>query len=305
MEVSFNTLNTILPLKGMVFKNGKWECACYIDGTPHHQKDKTIIKMFGDVIMIHEQGGVSMSINKYMKEYMNGTAVNIKTSFNEPTPSIEPKFVSCYPVGIIGTNNNLYKFLCAKFGYKNVNKVFQEYYVEQDQFDQVVFWYINYKGQTCHDNRIAYMPDGKRNKEKLACRWYKTAAGYTNRALFGEHLLSYKKLQPIIVESEKTAIIMSIICPNFTWLASGAASHLSLELINRVVSLGFEPLLYPDLDYEGLKWKRKFSRICDWFLQYEPFIIEGFGTCQQDHIKEADMKQKYPWFSKDIADFYL
>lgn len=83
---------------------------------------------------------------------------------------------------------------------------------------------------------------------------------HLRQCLFGEHLLATTPYKPVaIVESEKTAIIASVLMPAFTWLASGSLEGLNVEkckvLQNRQV------VLFPDANAYG-KWKIKALELC-------------------------------------------
>ena len=72
------------------------------------------------------------------------------------------------------------------------------------------------------------------------------------QCLFGLHLLNDNVKQVAIVESEKTALIMSIEFPNYTWMSTGSLNGFKHEylapLINRKI------IAFPDKGgYE--KWK--------------------------------------------------
>ena len=51
------------------------------------------------------------------------------------------------------------------------------------------------------------------------------------QCLYGLHLLNDNIKQVAIVESEKTAIIMSIESPNYTWMSTGTISGLKYEYL--------------------------------------------------------------------------
>lgn len=79
------------------------------------------------------------------------------------------------------------------------------------------------------------------------------------QCLFGEHLLITSPYKPVaIVESEKTAVIASVMMPAFIWLASGSLEGLNIEkckvLQNRQV------ILFPDVNAFG-KWKTKAAEL--------------------------------------------
>ena len=103
----------------------------------------------------------------------------------------------------------------------------------------------------------------KETCSKLKRRKIDTATGKTEWPYFGEHfLMNLDRNKPVaIVESEKTAIVCSIVYPKFVWLATGSKANLSPE---RFFPLrNFDCTIFPDRD--GLtgngNWKDKASQL--------------------------------------------
>jgi hypothetical protein len=67
-----------------------------------------------------------------------------------------------------------------------------------------------------------------------------------SQCLFGEHLLETPNPSLCLVESEKTALIMSILCPNRVWLATGGKANFKASMLWPLA--GREVTLYPDAD---------------------------------------------------------
>lgn len=85
------------------------------------------------------------------------------------------------------------------------------------------------------------------------------------QTLFGMHLLDrYGKDATIkIVESEKTALLMSIAYGNHTsqvWMACGGLENLSRERLAPIIKRGRRIILYPDRDGVN-KWKQKAEQL--------------------------------------------
>lgn len=74
------------------------------------------------------------------------------------------------------------------------------------------------------------------------------------QCLFGEHLLQDKvNANVALVESEKTAVICSLLLPEYTWLATGGKSQFNDRLM---VLKGRKVTAFPDIDgYE--EWRKK------------------------------------------------
>jgi len=85
-------------------------------------------------------------------------------------------------------------------------------------FQNIEKQYLNYKTGL-------YDIKGNRNKDFGFFSLKATNKGYYKLCLFGEHLLSGKKI--MMVEAEKTAVIASWFYPDYDWLSCGAANGLS------------------------------------------------------------------------------
>jgi hypothetical protein len=117
---------------------------------------------------------------------------------------------------------------------------------------------------------------------------------------FGDHLLESNPFKNIgIVESEKTAIISSLIFPDMIWLASGGKNGLDPykfeSLRNRTV------FLFPDLTKQGDQvncfelWSKDVDRI--------KRIIPGFFEVSDYFESRATDQEKE--LSLDLADYIL
>ena len=92
---------------------------------------------------------------------------------------------------------------------------------------------------------------GKREKKKDGSpliSWAHTALRLPefnlSQCLFGLHLLSESEKKVAIVESEKTAIIMSIELPNYTWMATGSLGGFKYDYLKPLK--GKEIIAFPD-----------------------------------------------------------
>lgn len=103
------------------------------------------------------------------------------------------------------------------------------------------------------------------------------------QCVFGEHLI-YKNNTICIVESEKTAIIASLVMPQYTWLATGGKNGAKIE---PKLFTGKKTILFPDL---GVDWTGKAKSIHGSILSN---LLEKIST-PKDREKGLD-----------IADFLL
>jgi len=105
------------------------------------------------------------------------------------------------------------------------------------------------------------------------------------QCLFGEHLLGMNKSMPVaIVESEKTAFIMSIFWNEYIWIATGGQENLNERAKN--VLMGRDVTVFPDIDAEE-KWF-KIADAFGWKFQSVRKMMDAVGY----NYKEGD----------DIAD---
>ena len=107
-----------------------------------------------------------------------------------------------------------------------------------DSNGATLFWYQNINGRFVNAKRIQYSEDGFHRDKKFAPSFlYKSSEGF-GVCIYGEHQLNpgfenylgrcFHKTTPIVlVESEKTAVIMSHYKPEMIWLASGGSKGLT------------------------------------------------------------------------------
>lgn len=127
----------------------------------------------------------------------------------------------------------------------------------------VIFWQIDELDRT-HDGKIMYYRtdchrDHDRQPSWVSYRLRRAAADYRGLAeghcLFGLHLLRRQSWKTVaVVEAEKTAVIMSALCPQYLWLATGGLGELSVARL-RPLS-GRRVMLFPDTDVTGDTYRR-------------------------------------------------
>lgn len=103
----------------------------------------------------------------------------------------------------------------------------------------VIFWYININNVVCEGKIIWFKPNGHReNWVNCISSRMKTAKKLPEevkilKCFFGEHLLSQRPdAWVFIVESEKTAVFMSCLLPQFIWLATGGCNNLNADMLS-------------------------------------------------------------------------
>lgn len=193
--------------------------------------------------------------------------------------------------------DNLRLYLESIFSEVEVFGAMQNYYLTGTNLswnNATVFWQIDHKERVHAAKIMLYDPmTGRRVKEPYNhINWLHKAIKEPdfnlNQCLFGLHRINEDHSKPIaIVESEKTAIIMSILIPDVIWLASGSKQNLKVRLIQPLV--GRKIVLYPDKG-EFEDWKKKAE------------IIKEFGyKIEVSNVLElTDYKEGF-----DLADLYL
>lgn len=164
--------------------------------------------------------------------------------------------------------NNLLQWLSEIVGIDVVIETTQKYYVGTSNktyfgAGATVFWYVDSFGVR-YAKVVQYDPQtGKRNRESkypFLQPKHHNGKGYTP-CFFGEHLIQDAPQNQIvcIVESEKTAIICSIFCPSFLWIASGGTNGITAKKTESLK--GRTVYLITDSDTEGRAAYQKASEI--------------------------------------------
>lgn len=191
--------------------------------------------------------------------------------------------------------NNFVKFLFKYFELKQVNEVIDKYNVGTTKYwyGATIFWQVDNYQKVRFGKVMIYNPETcKRVKNQEGGGKISSVRAILNlkdfnhkQCLFGLHLINNDLSKPIaIVESEKTAIIMSIEAPNYIWLATGSKSNLKEELLkplkNRIV------VLYPDND--------SFN---DWQKLVNQLKLKGYKIAISNLLEKMELSQGF-----DLAD---
>lgn len=269
----------------LVWRKGAWEGRYYLSGERHpYKKDKLKIKFWrnekGCSIWLHEQGGDSMSLQQWLVRYGGAAdwkeAMDMMRGNSRPDPKLlnlirtgsdthEVKYIakSDYKACSLFDLRRcpLFVWMAGIFGKEQVRDVWAKYHVTTDGEGLAVFWYTNSDGKICYDKRIKYKYDGHRDKTFGGTRKYLTKDGYMERPMFGAHLVYSGKedsdKEVCVVESEKSALILSLTFPDKTFLATGGKNNLR--------DVDDCMLLYPDIDAIELWSSIPHARIVEWW----------------------------------------
>ncbi|AGC76869.1 hypothetical protein LX97_03239 [Nonlabens dokdonensis] len=209
-------------------------------------------------------------------------------------------------------NNNFVTFLLTMFSKETVKEIITRYLlgtISKPWEKSVVFWRLSPDNVLSYGKIMNYNPKtGRKIKEpylkissfhKVLYRGKRDSFKY-KKALFGMHLINENKTKPIaIVESEKTACIMSAIKSEFIWIASSGISMLDqnvmIDLIDRKI------IFYPDLSERN---KKGFNAYDIWLRKAEELKEFGFDITVSKFLYELadteDLENGY-----DIADYFI
>ena len=185
----------------------------------------------------------------------------------------------------------------------------------------VIWWYIDHLNRLCEGKVMAYGADCHRDKghKPVTITWLLKHSGklpdrHTSAyCLFGEHLLATDPApagqeQPTIcvVESEKTAVIMSELYPQALWLASGGMGLLSVRKLSVLADASAsEPrrrvVLFPDTDPDG----KAYAEWCEVAAQANaaPAFSAGEGQVLVTDLLERCASANQKALKIDIADY--
>jgi len=237
----------------------------------------------------------------YESKYFSNDQVDYR---NVPIESVKPpakpsfhKMELLENLYVNSLPDNLTIFLNSCLDKDEVKKTIDKYFITGTNYhwpNATIFWQIDEYEQIHAGKIMLYSPvTGKRIKEPCNhINWLHKAVKEPdfnlNQCLFGLHLISSENYKPIaIVESEKTAVIMSIYLPKYVWMATGSKSNLKAELLKPLKKRKI--VLFPD--------KGEFE---NWNLKATDLNTTGFKIAVSNLIEEMDFEN-----GCDLADLYL
>lgn len=257
----------------------------------YHYTPKEYFNDYPDVLSRNQ--GVSESFRVTACKSVDKKPVCIAPSYI--ASSYVDKSLSHYEI------NPLYRYLCNVFGEEETIRLFQLYRIGTSAKwgGSAVFWQIDMNGLVRTGKIMCYNPEtGHRIKEPQAfVSWAHSELRmpdfHLKQCLFGEYLLKSSTSSPVmLVESEKTAVIMSHFIPDYLWLATGGKNGCFNREAMQVLRDRNVTLL-PDLCATE-QWKAKsamLSEICKKVSVSD--ILERIATEEQRNQ------------GLDIADFFL
>ena len=186
------------------------------------------------------------------------------------------------------------KWLIELFGN---TEVLDAYKVGGLKSGETIFWQIDQEGRVRSGKCIRYGEDGHRIKNNgNEVTWMHSLLKKDGvlpkdfeltQCLFGEHLLT-DGCTVGLVESEKTAIICSMVYPDKVWLATGGKNNLHGERMQ--VLLGHKVSVFADADAVN-EWRERVTRMKS--LGYDILCVDL-------HYTESQVENKY-----DLADLII
>ena len=194
-------------------------------------------------------------------------------------------------------DDNLTTFLFNNFSFDEVQRVTQDYYLTGSNYywkNETIFWQIDEK-ERIHAGKIMLYDEvlGKRIKKPYNhINWLHNALKEPEfnlkQCLFGLHLVNEDYSKEIaIVESEKTAIIMSIYLPEFIWVATGSKSNFKFELLKPLKNR--KCIAFPDKG-EFYNWNKKAKEL----------QAKGFKIAVSNILENTTFENGF-----DLADYYF
>lgn len=203
---------------------------------------------------------------------------------------------------MVNSQNNFIQFLNSIFSEKEVKEAVLKYFICSSKRwnGASVFWQIDNYERVHAGKILAYNPEtGKRSKSndgKALIDWVHSILKRKgiviefnlNQCLFGLHLIKDIEVKVIgLVESEKTAIIMSIFKPEYLWLATGSKSGFKYELLKPIQQ--YKIIAFPDK-----------SEYNDWLIKSKQLNKLNFNIVVNDWLE-----QTYCEDGTDLADVLM
>lgn len=185
--------------------------------------------------------------------------------------------------------NVFFNFLAKTFDLETARALQEKYNIGTAKHGGTIFWQKDRDGKFRTGKVFYYQSNGKRDKQKGS--WYLHKQVNKDYRLvqvfFGEHLITEEPTKPIaLCESEKSAILMSVLQPEYNWLAAGGSNMLNVQRLMRLHRLD---LVSPDEGQFEL-WEKQTS-----FFKGRQMDIRVEKAFREGKVEGGD----------DILDLYL
>lgn len=214
----------------------------------------------------------------------------------------EPSFHDFSLVTQSGRNykqNNFVQFLKTLFSSDEVNETILKYFIGTSKHwsGATIFWQIDNQNEVRHGKVMLFNSEtGKRTKSTNGKGFINSVRSILKlenfnlcQCLFGLHLINETNTKTIaLVESEKTAVIMSLFKPDYVWLATGSKGGLKYEFLKPIKD--FKIVAFPD--------KNEFN---DWLKIAIELNAVGFKIIVNDWLENQSEFEA----GTDLADVYI
>jgi hypothetical protein len=196
--------------------------------------------------------------------------------------------------------NAFVRFLLCRYDRAQVLQTCDQYFLG-DYEGFTTFWRVDERGHINTAKLMRYdAATGQRVKDSTGTHWLHAKLKQRGvlpesfeyrRSDFGAHLLAQEPRVIAMVEAEKTAVIASLELPNYTWLACGGKSQLSVTKLARYARQRI--VLFPDGDGFA-QWSQIADKAC----------AQGLDVIVSDLLETeyTDEQKAAGW---DLADYLL
>ena len=241
-----------------------------------------------------EKYGYCHSCDRTFLPNSNNTDYEIPV-YKEPTvydlidPYLVKKSWSNYQI-------NHFAIFLKKMFKNDAYKLINDFCLGTTKDNGVIFWQIDELLRTRTGKVMAYNPNtGKRRQDKIPVWVHKTLDQTMKQCFFGLHQIAIDPKADIhIVESEKTAVIMSYFHPQIIWLSSGGSTGLQSYKFEAL--RGRKICLFPDQGkYE--QWNEQMERLQSIHktINFHPTSIKCEKWFEENELEKGG----------DLADYYL
>ena len=219
---------------------------------------------------------------------------------------LEKRFLELSLYNLNSNTNHFFAYLTGLFGEDKARETANMYQLGNSNKwpGANVFWYIDIEQQIRYGKIMLYNAEtGKRVKKPYShiasvsdelIKKGQIKAFEKSICLFGEHILRDRPGVPVaIVESEKTAIIMSVFSPKYIWLAVGGSGWLNVEKCK--ILKARKVVLFPDLG-------RCFDVWCEKAKDIRQVLALNITVCNFliEKVNEQDLREGF-----DLVDYFI
>ena len=216
--------------------------------------------------------------------------------------------------------SNFQAFLCRIYNdTKKIQDVCLKYALGVTKDGSVIFWQIDEKGRVRSGKIMQYDRNGHRDKTEdqgktdwIHSRMKKQGTlpqDWTlTQCLFGAHLLhpDFMNEGKVIglVESEKSAILCSLVFPDYVWVSCGGISQLEAGGKHEVLK-GRKVIMFPDTDPKGetfAKWKAKAD---EWNRQGLDVTVSDILEKRASDEEKSLKIDIADWLINDLKEKYI